>query len=285
MSNPFAALADTAAPERDQQLARKPKREKDRHDPGSGRRDKTKRDDRGGLAWGNPIDIQKRPSLVESNDDPEQSPSPDAAEEADTPKIEYTSAVGVFAGDSDDDEDLLLGVPQKAQKPVAVIPEGFQKLIGNRPLGASEIRTKAEPDEPQFEVGFLSTQEAFKQQAERAEQRGRGRGGFGGRGRGRGGGPPRRDDWRGERGGGRGGRGGRRDDDRPRRDDDRPRREDDRPARPPPPPREGGDEERPSTSRGRRPPREARPVAPQHQRQAAGGGRQHLSLNDFPSFH
>jgi hypothetical protein len=272
MSNPFAILADQEAPAAAapaDAVPHKGKRDKDRHDSGTGRRDKTKRDDRGGLAWGNAIDIHNRPELAEHADASPPQAGSAAESPAPTPKPEYVSAVGIF-GDSSDDEDGNPGIPQAPSKPVAVVPAAFQKLIGNRPTNdAKTVVTTSEPETPLFEVGFLSTQEALKQQAERP------RGPYGssppyGRGSPRGGrgGGPRRGDFRpeGERRGGRSG---------PRREREEPIRQ-----RPEPIPDEAADEKR----RGRKPPREARPVAPQHQRDGGRVGKNpHLSLKDFPS--
>ena len=256
-SNRFAVLSEypegiPPVPERE-----KVHREKDHHEPGTGRRDRQKREGRGRSNWGNALDEANRPDLKEPEEGAEGAEQPESNE----PKKNYTPAADFLASDSDD-EDYA---PKTVKKEV-VIEERFKDLVAERKNPAVVIKEAPEEDDNTIDTGFLSTQEAIRRNA--TEHRGRG----GQRGRG----GPRmqsrdgpRDGPRG-RGGPRRGRGGF----EGRQGDAQPRRE------------EAAEGERPH-SRGGRGPRDARPHFGQQQRTSAGrrGGQLSMNNHNFPSLH
>lgn len=146
MSNPFAILADypadgPAVPERE-----KVRREKNKHVPGTGRRDKVKREGRGAGNWGNAL--EDRPVVVDQE--------PAAEGEAEVVTQQYEPACNFFESDSEDEF-----VPQVV-KPVAKIPKEFEGMIAVRDTERHETKYVSD-DEEEFEFGFLNTQEALKQ--------------------------------------------------------------------------------------------------------------------------
>ena len=256
MSNPFAILADypkegPAAPERE-----KVHRQKDHHESGTGRRDRTKREGRGPANWGNPRDdtrVNKKADRIDAITEQDQLPVEDS-----TPKINYVPASQFF--DDSDDEDVagqpVVGKAQKAIDPqfLAIMTEKAKKQVVAK-------EQSDEDEDNQLDTNFLSTEQALRQRQNQQRSR-----------------PPR---------GGRGGRGPRRDGERPpRRDDDRPPRRDgngparkfgDRPREGQKP--EGQKNERQPRHNDRKP-RDQRNSGVQHQR--VNGGRTFTS-SDFPS--
>lgn len=203
MSNPFKILADypengPEPPKNEQKVHR----EKNKHESGTGRRDKEKRQGRGQSNWGNALDEANRPPLPDT-DGTENQEAPQ--NEDNTPKINYVPASNFF--DSDDDEPEP--IPQQPKKRVVNVPEQYAALIASKAEKQQiEIRKYDDEDESNFELGFINSKQAISERPV-VERRGRGRGGpRGGRGGQRGG---HRGGQSGERHEGRGGRGGPRD--------------------------------------------------------------------------
>lgn len=273
MSNPFAILADypedgPAVPTRE-----KVRREKNKHEPGTGRRDKEKRQGRGQSNWGNALDDAKRPELSENQEGDEQ------AQEAAEPKVVYVPATNFFDSDEDDEEAATAGVPTTASKKrIAKVPQEFASMIVEKD-DVKIVPTQTysdDEDEEGIQTGFLNSQEARQQREQQRQQRGGPRGGRGGPRGGRGG----------PRGGPRGGRGGPRavGGQRPERKEG----EQTAPAATPAPANEG--ERKPRTPRNSKPLRDSTPGNVQHQRDHSSRGmrpqqRNQLSMNNFPSLH
>ncbi|OHT14840.1 hypothetical protein TRFO_14798 [Tritrichomonas foetus] len=256
MSNPFAILAEypEAGPEVPQR--EKVRREKNKHESGTGRRDREKRQGRGQSNWGNALDdINRRP--IEEAQEGAEGEAPAQPEE---PKIQYVAA-GQFFSDSDD--DFTGGVPERPTKQVVQIPAAYADIIAEKRDKRVEVRKYDSDDEEEIQTGFLNTAQAMQQRRDHTSDRDRRP--RGGRGRG------------GPRGGPRGGRGGPRGGRRPNED----RQE--APAAP-------ADEEGRKT---RGTPRDRRPGNVQHQRDTGAnrgprGGQprnNNLNIKNFPSLH
>ena len=156
MSNPFAILADypadgPAVPERE-----KVRRDKNKHVPGTGRRDKVKREGRGASNWGNAL--EDRPVVVD-----QEAPVQGEVEES---TQQFEPAINFFDSDSEDEF-----VPQVV-KPVAKIPKQFEGMIAVRDTDRHETKYVSDDEEEAFEFGFLNTQEALKQREFRAPRGG-----------------------------------------------------------------------------------------------------------------
>lgn len=266
MSNPFAILADypaegPAVPQREKIV-----RQKDRHESGTGRRDKTKREGRGPSNWGNPADdakpATKREQRVAKDEaDASAEPVEEQIEEKSAPQ--YVSAAQFF--DDDEDEEFV-GVPQKATKADKAIASKYLDIMSNKAKKQAVVKEEVEEDENIIETNFLSTEQAQEEARKRAESR-----------------PPRRDS-----------RPPRRDNRKPRqerpteRKEEAPKAEGDAPARKfARQPRKEG--EKPQ-ERGQRPPRRDDNKRPrdqrtgnvQHQRNQ-GNNHSKFSLDNFPS--
>lgn len=288
MSNPFAILADypdngPAMPQRE-----KVHRQKDKHDPGTGRRDKEKRQGRGPSNWGNPMDDVTHPAVPDQQENVEEGAENEQQQQAPKEEVKPYVSASQFFEDSDSDETPA-GVPQKPKKlSYNNVPKEYADLIVEKK--EKHIQNQRDEDEDEKEdnelqTGFLSTKEAIQQRRDnsRFESRGRGRGGP----RGRGG--------RGGRGGHYGGpRGGADGENRPRggghprgRGQRQFQHYEDRL-------KEQGQQGQPEGERKpqrdqNRGPRDKRPGNVQHQRDNSNRGqrqqRQNLNLNDFPSLH
>ena len=268
MSNRFAILADypkegPAVPERE-----KVQRQKDHHESGTGRRDRTKREGRGPSNWGNPRDdtrVNRKADRIDAEVEKDQ----DATEVDSTPKVQYVDAAQFF--DDSDDEDVA-GAPVTAQKAQKAIDQQYLDIMtekAKKQVVAKE-EDEDEDEDNQLDTNFLSTDQALRQQRQN-QSRGRGAPrGRGGRGRGprREGGdrPPRRDD--GER--------------PPRREGAPGRKFAERPARTGEQKQEGQQQkgDRQPRRDQQRKPRDQRTSGVQHQR--VNGGRQ-FTAADFPS--
>lgn len=261
MSNPFAILAEY--PEGGPEVPQRQKihREKNKHEPGTGRRDTEKRQGRGKSNWGNALDDVNRPPLKDGEVVEEE------ANAETTPKVQYVPASSYFSSSDDEDEDGVVGVPSASKKQVLKVPSEFADMIVEKTNPNVVVRKYSDDeDENEIELGFLNSAEAAKKRQEDFDKRRTTRGGRGGpRGRG---GERGRGDMRG-RGRGRGGESG-----RPYQPAARPEG-----AKP-----EG---ERPATGDRQNRPRDARPTNVQHQRQTqnrgARGGRGFNNERDFPS--
>jgi hypothetical protein len=106
----FAVLQDYPKEGPEMPEREKLKRAKDRHESGTGRRDREKRQGRGQSNWGNPIDDGLAVAQEEERDYEEDLPEPE-------PGItDFVPAEGLL--DSDDDEE-----PKKAKSVVKVPPQ------------------------------------------------------------------------------------------------------------------------------------------------------------------
>lgn len=129
MSNPLAALEGypkegPEVPERE-----KVKREKDRHDPGTGRRDREKRQGKGGANWGDPVHDQL--AAQDENEPQEDGEGPDRVE---SKPAEYTKP---DLGDEDDEEVV------KTAPKVLKVPPGLKGMV--KP-GENEVVVEEEVD-------------------------------------------------------------------------------------------------------------------------------------------
>jgi hypothetical protein len=121
MAHPLAALQDYPPEGPPIPESKKEPREKDRHDPGTGRRDRQKRQGRGKFNWGDPV-ADALAAEAEPLDDyeceEEAAPGPPSE-----PAPASKPANAIFA-DSDDDE-----VESRKGKSVAKVPPDFVSIV------------------------------------------------------------------------------------------------------------------------------------------------------------
>jgi hypothetical protein len=262
-TNRFAILNDyppegPEVPERE-----KVRRAKNKHEPGTGRRDNTKRQGAGPSNWGNPLQESTLAATAESAPQESETPEGEAPKQA---APEFVPASSIF-GDSDDEVE----VAPAANKKVQVIPSEFANMVVKKEGVEVDVRDE-DDEENEFEVDFISTAEVRRQQQQRqSEQR-------------RGGPRPNRGGPRPNRGGPRPNRGA------PRKEGEfRPRREEggDKPQeqRRGGPRREEGQQQRRGGPQRRddRKARDQRQSGVQHQRNYGAQRGGNLSLNQFPS--
>ena len=168
--NPFAILADpenpypkqaSAVPEKREKVVR----EKDRHEPGTGRRDTTKRDGKGAYNVGNPIEDVRKGQLDDGDKPEQEQPVEEKPEEPKEPKIVYVAATNFFS-DSEDDE---IQVQPKMSKSEAKVDSKYFDMIAKKP--DRKVSKRSEEDQEEFQIQFLSTKEALKEQAEREQSK------------------------------------------------------------------------------------------------------------------
>ncbi|EAY12189.1 hypothetical protein TVAG_003950 [Trichomonas vaginalis G3] len=268
MSNPFAILADyrkegPAVPEREKIV-----RQKDRHESGTGRRDKTKREGRGMSNWGQPGDEAKPATKREQRVAKEEADAAaEPVEEQEEAKPQFVAASQFF--DNDEDEEVV-GVPQKATKADKAVDNKYLQIMTLEAKKHAVVKEEQEEDENVLETQFLTTEQA---RAQRAAQQNKGH--------------PQKRDFHGPR---------RNTDRKPRqerperKEGEAPKAEGEAPqrkfARTPRNQGEAPKGERPQRQQRRddaKKPRDQRPGNVQHQRNAAQNKVGRLDISNFPS--
>lgn len=113
----FAVLDDYPKDGPDMPEREKVQRKKDKHDPGTGRRDREKREGRGPSNWGNPMDDTRQ--FPEEHDDEEEM----AEAPAEKAKTDYVPADQYFSKDDEDGEKIT------PVKQVVKVPPGYAGVV------------------------------------------------------------------------------------------------------------------------------------------------------------